>query len=67
MTRRDFEMQALGHNPINACRSTMIQAFLDDPSAPVDASCRNEVPREPWVIEPIEPPEPRGRAQHEHG
>ncbi|MGQ4879265.1 alpha/beta fold hydrolase [Billgrantia sp. LNSP4103-1] len=49
------EYQALGHSPVNACRSEMIQAFLDDPMAAVDASCRDEVEREPWVIEP-----PRG-------
>ncbi|MCC5882135.1 MAG: alpha/beta fold hydrolase [Halomonas sp.] len=46
------EMQALGHNPVNECRSTMIQAFLDDPHSPVDSSCREEIEREPWVIAP---------------
>ena len=46
------KFQGLGHNPVNECRSTMIQAFLDDPMTTVDASCRNEVGLEPWVIEP---------------
>ncbi|AMD00999.1 alpha/beta hydrolase [Halomonas chromatireducens] len=48
------EFQGLGHNPVNECRSTMINAFLDDPDAPVDDSCRNEVDLEPWVIEPAQ-------------
>jgi len=43
--------QGLGHNPVNECRSTMIQAFLDDPLRLVDASCRDEVARQPWVLE----------------
>ncbi|MBW6390125.1 alpha/beta fold hydrolase [Billgrantia antri] len=46
------ELQALGHNPVNECRSSMIQAFLNDPERPVDASCREETAREPWVTEP---------------
>lgn len=48
------EMQALGHNPVNECRSTMIDAFLADPTATLDDSCKNEVVLEPWVIEPPE-------------
>lgn len=46
------EFQGLGHNPVNECRSTMINAFLDNPNEPVDDSCRNEVELEPWVVEP---------------
>jgi pimeloyl-ACP methyl ester carboxylesterase len=46
------EYQALGHSPVNECRSTMIQAFLDDPRSPVDASCRDEVAHDSWVVEP---------------
>lgn len=45
------EMQALGHNPVNECRSRVIQAFLADPLQPVDTSCRTEVEREAWVID----------------
>ena len=44
-------MQALGHNPVNECRSRVIQAFLADPLQPVDTSCRTEVEREAWVID----------------
>ncbi|GAB2788948.1 alpha/beta hydrolase [Halomonas shantousis] len=45
------EYQAKGHSPVTECRSTMIRTFLDDPGATVDASCRNEVPLEPWKLE----------------
>lgn len=44
--------RGLGHSPVNECRSQMIREFLDDPMAEVDDSCRDEVEREPWVIEP---------------
>jgi hypothetical protein len=30
----------------------MISAFLDDPYATVDDSCKDEVALAPWVIEP---------------
>ncbi|PMR74856.1 hydrolase [Billgrantia endophytica] len=48
------EFQALGHGPVNECRSTMIDAFLADPHATVDDSCKDEVALESWVIEPPE-------------
>lgn len=44
--------QGLGHSPVNECRSTMVNAFLDDPHAKVDDSCKDEVALTPWVIEP---------------
>lgn len=46
------EFQGLGHGPVNECRSTMIDAFLADPYARVDDSCKDEVALESWVIEP---------------
>ncbi|CAM3803060.1 alpha/beta fold hydrolase [Vreelandella rituensis] len=46
------EYQGLGHNPVNECRSAMVNAFLDDPHAEVDDSCKDEVELESWVIEP---------------
>ncbi|GGX98542.1 hypothetical protein GCM10007160_27600 [Litchfieldella qijiaojingensis] len=48
------EFQAMGHNPVTECRSTMIQDFLDDPQATVDDSCKDEVSLEPWVLEKTE-------------
>lgn len=48
--------QALGHNPVNDCRSRVIQDFLDDPRQPVDKGCSNEVPLQPWVIDPAPGP-----------
>lgn len=44
--------QALGHSPVNECRSKMVDAFLSDPYAPVDKGCRGEVALEDWVLEP---------------
>ncbi|HET8790526.1 MAG TPA: alpha/beta hydrolase, partial [Modicisalibacter sp.] len=45
------EFQAMGHSPVTECRSIMIDAFLDDPYAKVDKSCKNEVPLKPWELE----------------
>lgn len=44
--------QGLGHSPVNECRSKMVDAFLDDPMAEIDDSCKDEVELEPWVLEP---------------
>ncbi|MGO2991899.1 MAG: alpha/beta hydrolase [Halomonadaceae bacterium] len=46
-----IEMQALGHSPVNECRSAVIKEFLDDPLAQVDTSCQNEVPLAEWQLE----------------
>ncbi|WP_231566413.1 alpha/beta fold hydrolase [Litchfieldella xinjiangensis] len=46
------EFQAKGHSPVTECRSTLVNAFLDDPHAELDTSCRDEVALEPWVLEP---------------
>lgn len=42
--------QALGHDPINECRTKMIRDFLDDPLRAVDDGCRDEVPLDTWVL-----------------
>lgn len=44
------EFQGLGHNPVNECRSRMIDAFLAAPEEPVDDSCKDEVALEPWEL-----------------
>lgn len=44
--------QGLGHSPVNECRSTMVNAFLNDPHAKIDDSCKDEVALTPWVLEP---------------
>ncbi|MDN7131771.1 alpha/beta hydrolase [Halomonas sp. MC140] len=46
-----IEMQAMGHSPVNECRSTVINEFLGDPLAPIDTSCKNEVPLAEWQLE----------------
>ena len=44
------EYQAKGHSPVLECRSTMVTAFLDEPHATLDDSCKDEVPLESWVL-----------------
>ncbi|QEA39659.1 hypothetical protein FGL86_11660 [Pistricoccus aurantiacus] len=47
---QSIELQAMGHNPATECRSTVIDAFLAEPDAPVDTSCRTEVALEDWQL-----------------
>jgi pimeloyl-ACP methyl ester carboxylesterase len=54
------ELQVVGHSPTTDCRSRLIAAFLADPGAPVDASCRDEVPLGPWHLEPPRSDGPAG-------
>ncbi len=44
-------MQGLGHNPVNECRSQVIQAFLSSPGVELDAACADEVTLNEWVTE----------------
>ena len=44
-------MQGLGHSPVNACRSKVVQEFLLAPGSDLDTSCANEVALEGWVVE----------------
>ncbi|MDN6337197.1 MAG: alpha/beta hydrolase [Halomonas sp.] len=46
-----IELQGLGHSPVSECRSTVVNAFLNDPSAKIDKSCRTEVALDDWVLE----------------
>jgi len=46
-----IELQGLGHNPVAECRSTVVDAFLNDPSAEIDKSCRTEVALDDWELE----------------
>lgn len=48
---QSITMQGLGHNPVNECRSEVIDAFLASPDALVDTSCAGEVPLEDWIVE----------------
>jgi len=43
------ELQGLGNGFPGECRPRLIASFLEDPYAKVDGSCKNDVPREPWV------------------
>ncbi len=45
------EFSALGHGIPGRCRTQMIKSFLEDPSAKVDDSCKDDVPLGPWVFE----------------
>lgn len=46
-----IELQAMGHSPVTECRSTVITAFLNDPNAEIDKSCRTEVALDDWQLE----------------
>ncbi len=45
------ELQGLGHELPGECRPKLITAFLEDPYAKVDDSCKNDTSMEPWVLE----------------
>jgi pimeloyl-ACP methyl ester carboxylesterase len=47
-----IEFPGLGHRTVTAhpCPASLIAPFLDDPTAPVDTSCVDEMPAPAWLL-----------------
>ncbi len=46
-----IELQGQRHGLPGECRPKLVSAFLEDPYAKVDDSCKNDVPLGPWVYQ----------------